>query len=82
MKSKRDEIRKKEKNLARMLDAYEVNIPDFPMKKSMMSRIANWLFAPAKIPFPEAGYTTTASLYILILPFVLVIFTLVSVTTL
>ncbi|WP_099361363.1 hypothetical protein [Fredinandcohnia onubensis] len=70
-----------DKELKEKLDQFTVEVPDFPMKKSRLNRIANWFFNPASIPFPEAGYKKGAFLSIswlpvLILPLTFVLFML------
>ncbi|WP_077619617.1 hypothetical protein [Bacillus sinesaloumensis] len=70
-----------EKELKEKLDQFSVEVPDFPMKKSRSSRITNWFFNPASIPFPEFGYKKGAFLSIswlpvLILPLTFILFML------
>ncbi|MEH7237612.1 hypothetical protein [Bacillus sp. JJ1562] len=69
-----------EKELKEKLDQFTIEVPDFPMKKSRLDRMANWFFNPVSIPFPEAGYKKGAFLSIswlpvLLLPLTFVLFT-------
>ncbi len=57
-----------EEELKQKLDQYTVEVPDFPVKKARTTRIANWVFAPTYIPFPEVGYKQVSAKVIVSLP--------------
>ncbi|MFS0821721.1 hypothetical protein [Bacillus sp. 1P02SD] len=66
-----------EEELKEKLDQFTVEVPDFPMKKSRLDRMANWFFNPVSIPFPKFGYTKSAFLTITWIPVFLVPLTFV-----
>ncbi|RST77560.1 hypothetical protein D4T97_003520 [Siminovitchia acidinfaciens] len=41
---------KDEKKLFDKLDEFDVDMPDFPMRKSRVDRAANWLFDSVRLP--------------------------------
>lgn len=41
----------REKMLTEQLDRYVVEVPDFPMRRSFMDKMADYWFSPAKNPF-------------------------------
>lgn len=68
-----------EDKLKEQLDQFEVDVPDFSIKKSKLTRIGNWIFAPTRIPFPEFGYKEVFTKLIVILPLILVALTMLPV---
>lgn len=37
------------------LDEFHVEVPDIPVKRSRLERLANWIYAPAKDPLEMMG---------------------------
>lgn len=58
-----------EKRLYQKLDEFEVDVPDFPMRKSQMDRAANWLFDSVRLP--EFELTNRGMVLTLFLPVLL-----------
>lgn len=58
-----------EKKFFQKLDEFNVEVPDFPMRKSRMERTANWLFDSVRLPefeLSEMGMVLTLFLPVLI----------------
>jgi hypothetical protein len=72
---KHNELWKKEKVLMEKLDEYKVDVPDFPIQKSIPERIANWMFAPADIPLPEMDTMVKSAAITVFFPILAVAFT-------
>ena len=47
----KNEWEKVDEKINRKLREFEVDVPDFPMKKSSLDRLANWMFQPVSMPF-------------------------------
>ncbi|MBD8004587.1 hypothetical protein [Bacillus norwichensis] len=63
MKNKSDE------KLFQKLDEFDVEVPDFPMRKSRVERAGNWLFDSTRLPefeFTERGMALTLFLPVFI----------------
>jgi hypothetical protein len=43
----------KDREIQEILEKYTVDVPYFPMKKTKMDQIADWLFHAASYPIPE-----------------------------
>lgn len=44
---------RKDKKLQQKLATYEVNVPEFPLKKNRWNRLIHYLASPAKNPFEK-----------------------------
>ncbi|WP_339161857.1 hypothetical protein [Siminovitchia sp. FSL W7-1587] len=64
---------KEYEKLVQKLDEYQVDVPDFPMKKSRLDRAANWLFDPVSLPVWEVHFTKKGMAVAMFFPVLLTI---------
>ncbi len=57
---------KSDERLFQKLDEFDVEVPDFPMRKSRVERAGNWLFDSARLP--EFEFTERGMVLVLLLP--------------
>ncbi|MDR9794992.1 hypothetical protein Q4O60_00470 [Aeribacillus pallidus] len=60
----------KDREIDKLLKKYTVEVPDFPMKKSKMEKLANWLCEKASFPIPEEQITFKGMVCIQVIPIV------------
>ncbi|MGE8206627.1 hypothetical protein ACQKP0_19135 [Heyndrickxia sp. NPDC080065] len=59
--------------LKKTLHEFEISVPDFSVKKSRASRIANWFFAPVMIPFFEKDISFKTFKLVQVIPIIMVV---------
>lgn len=70
----KNEWEKVDEKINRKLREFEVDVPDFPMKKSSLDRLANWMFQPVSMPFSSLNLVGKRSMPALqMLPFIIII---------
>lgn len=62
-----------DRNFHKKLKEFEVDVPEFPIKKSIVNRVANWLFEPVPIPVPNFSFTGKGTVVTLFLPILITI---------
>lgn len=70
---------KKDDEIEKQLAKYQVDVPEFPMRKSLMNRISEWFFQPVSIPFPEKFINYRALVLITFFPIIIVLATFIPV---
>lgn len=63
----------RDEKIYQKLREYEVDVPEFSMKKSTIDRWGNWLFGEAHIPVPRFTMTKKGMNLLYCLPFPLII---------
>ena len=55
------------------LEEFHVEVPDIPMNRSKVERLANWIYAPAKDPLEVFHIKGNSITRLVIYPFILVL---------
>ncbi|MBS4208393.1 hypothetical protein [Bacillus sp. FJAT-50079] len=67
----------KDENLNKKLQEFDVDVPNFPMSKSKVDRMANWLFAEA--PLPKINTSDKGLIVVQLTPIILIICTILPI---
>lgn len=63
----------RDEKLYKKLKEFDVDVPEFPMKRSVISRLGNWLFAEVPFPAPSWGMTAKGTVLIQVLPIFIIV---------
>lgn len=55
------------------LEEFQVEIPEIPMKRSKLERIANWIYAPAKDPLEVLSIKGNSITRLVFYPLILIL---------
>lgn len=66
-----------DEKLVKKLGEFHVDVPEFPMRKTKIDRLANWLFE--EVPFPSVSMNLTGKgmIFIQMMPLVIIVLTLI-----
>ncbi|PGT82764.1 MULTISPECIES: hypothetical protein [Bacillaceae] len=66
------------KELQNHLEEFQVDVPDIPLTKSKVDRIANWIYAPVKSPIDLLNIKGNSITRLVMYPFILLLIVFIT----